>query len=82
MDYLWLIFALLSALTAALVAVFAKIGLQGIDSNTATAIRAVIMALFLIGIILVQGKLGDIGPILANQKALLFIVLTMSFFIS
>ena len=46
MDYSWLVFALLSAFTAALVAIFGKIGLQGIDTNTATAIRAIIMALF------------------------------------
>ncbi|GIU69413.1 MAG: hypothetical protein KatS3mg002_0649 [Candidatus Woesearchaeota archaeon] len=57
MDYLWLIFALLSAFFAALVALFGKIGLQGIDTNTATAVRAVIMALFLIGVIFFQGKI-------------------------
>ncbi len=76
MDYMWLLFALLSAVFAALVALFGKIGLQGIDTNTATAIRAVIMALFLIGVILVQGKFKDISPILQNSKALLFIVLS------
>lgn len=76
MEYLWIIFALLSALTGALVAIFAKIGLQGIDSNTATAIRAVIMAIFLVGLILIQGKLHDIKPILMNNKAFLSIVLS------
>lgn len=76
MDYIWIIFALLSALTASLVAIFGKIGLQGIDSNTATAIRAVIMAIFLVGLILIQGKLHDIKPILLNSKALLYIVLS------
>ncbi|WP_282597459.1 EamA family transporter [Dickeya oryzae] len=43
----WLLYALLSALCAALVALFGKIGLQQLDANTATAIRAVIIALFL-----------------------------------
>jgi transporter family protein len=76
MEYLWIIFALLSAMTAALVAVFGKIGLQGVDTNTATAIRAVIMALFLIGLIFIQGKLRDITPILANSGALFYIVLS------
>jgi transporter family protein len=76
MEYLWIVFALLSALTGALVAIFAKIGLQGIDSNTATAIRAVIMAIFLVGLILIQGKLHDIKPILMNNKAFLSIVLS------
>lgn len=74
MEYIWLIYALLSALAASLVAIFGKIGLQGIDANTATTIRAIIMALFLIGVIAVQGKLHDIKPILLNSKALTYII--------
>ncbi len=70
----WLVYALLSALTAALVAIFGKIGLQNLDANTATAIRAVIMALFLVGVVVVQGKLNLISEIMANRKALLFIL--------
>ncbi|NDK98863.1 EamA family transporter [Photorhabdus bodei] len=72
----WLIYALLSAFTAALVAIFGKIGLQNLDANTATAIRAVIMALFLVGVVVVQGKLNLVSEILANHKALLFIALS------
>ena len=75
-NYLWIIFALLSAISAALVAIFGKIGLQNIDTNTATAIRSVIMALFLVSIILFQGKASNIQPILENHKALLFIILS------
>ena len=45
---MWLLFAFLSATTAALVAIFGKIGLKSIDSTLATTIRAIIMALFLI----------------------------------
>lgn len=44
----WLIFASLSAITAALVAIFAKMGLKSIDSTLATTIRSIIMAAFLI----------------------------------
>ena len=76
MDYAWLIFALLSAFAAALVAIFAKAGLEGIDSNTATAVRAVIMAIFLIIIILIQGKLRDIPSIFSNSNAITYIVLS------
>lgn len=72
----WLIYALLSAAAAALVSIFGKIGLQNIDANAATAIRAVIMALFLLGVIVVQGKFGQLGSILAQKKALSFIVLS------
>jgi bacterial/archaeal transporter family protein len=76
MDYLWVIFALLSAASAALVAIFGKIGLQGIDTNTATAIRAVIMAVFLIGVVIVQGKLGEVKGILSGSRTMLFIILS------
>ncbi|HEY3589518.1 MAG TPA: EamA family transporter [Buttiauxella sp.] len=72
----WLVYALLSAATAALVAIFGKIGLQHLDANTATAIRAVVMALFLVGVVVVQGKLNLIGTVLADKKALLFILLS------
>ncbi|MDT8903989.1 EamA family transporter [Anaeroselena agilis] len=76
MDHLWLVFALLSAGTAALVAIFGKIGLQGIDANTATAVRAVIMALFLVGVVAFQGTLKDIPAIIADRKAITFIALS------
>lgn len=45
---MWLFYALLSAFAAALVAIFAKLGLQNIDSTLATTVRAIIMALFLV----------------------------------
>ncbi|MFP1725568.1 EamA family transporter [Lonsdalea quercina] len=70
----WLIYALLSALCAALVAIFGKVGLQQLDANTATAVRAVIMALFLVGVVVAQGKLGLVGSMLTQHKAMLFIV--------
>ncbi|ROP59210.1 transporter family protein [Enterobacter sp. BIGb0383] len=73
---IWLVYALLSAVTASLVAIFGKIGLQHLDANTATAIRAVVMALFLVGVVVVQGKLSLISTILADKKALAFIVLS------
>jgi len=76
MDYNWLIFALLSAFTAALVAIFAKMGLQKIDVNTATAIRAVIMALFLISVILIEGKVSQMSSIISNTNAMFYIILS------
>lgn len=44
----WLIFSILSALMASLVAIFGKFGLKNIDSTLATTIRSIVMALFLI----------------------------------
>lgn len=72
----WLIFALLSAVFAALVAIFGKVGLQGVDTNTATAIRAVVMAVFLIIVVLITGKLSNFKTIFINNKALFYIILS------
>ncbi|NDL62739.1 EamA family transporter [Acerihabitans arboris] len=72
----WLVYALLSALAASLVAIFGKIGLQQLDANSATAIRSVVMALFLVGVVAAQGKMNLVSDILADKKALGFIVLS------
>ncbi len=76
MEIGWLIFALLSALTAALVAIFGKIGLEGVDTNTATMIRAGIMFVFLAGVIFLTGKTSEIANVFSNQRALFYIALS------
>src|ERR1044072_5143969 len=45
---MWLLYAFLSAFAAALVAVFGKLGLKGLESTLATTIRSLIMAAFLV----------------------------------
>lgn len=45
---MWLFYAFLSAFTAALVAIFGKMGLKSIDPTLATTVRAIIMAVFLV----------------------------------
>lgn len=72
----WLIYALLSALSAAFVSIFGKIGLAGIDSNIATAFRAVIMAVFLIGVVVIQGNFTNFSQIFSDKKAVLAIILS------
>ena len=59
----WLFYALLSALSAAFVSIFGKIGLKGLDTNAATAVRAIIMAIFLIIVVVMQGKLNNVADI-------------------
>lgn len=77
MNYSWLIYSLLSAFMAALVSIFGKIGLQTVDANTATAIRAIVMAIFLVALaILQQGNFEHFSDILSNKKALIFIILS------
>lgn len=46
------------------------------DANTATAVRAVVMALFLVGVVVIQGKFNLVGTVLADKKSLLFVVLS------
>jgi len=74
MNKLWILFGFLSALFAALVAIFGKIGIKDIDTTLATTIRAIIMALFLIIVSLVLGKQSLISQI--NSKAMIFIILS------
>ena len=75
-DYLWLFYAGLSAVAAALVSIFGKIGLQGLDANTTTTVRSVVMALFLIGVMIIQRNFSHLGEVLSNRRALLYIILS------
>ncbi|WP_409149483.1 EamA family transporter [Sphingobacterium sp. BS-2] len=60
---MWKFYVLLSALFAALTAIFAKIGVSRINSNLATAIRTVIVLFMIWSIVLVKGELKDMGSI-------------------
>ncbi|HWQ21073.1 MAG TPA: EamA family transporter [Methanotrichaceae archaeon] len=70
----WLALAILDAFFAALVAIFAKIGLQDVDPNLATAVRTAIMMAFMAGVVIFTGKFEAIGEITSRQG--LFIVLS------
>ncbi|MGZ4030594.1 MAG: EamA family transporter [Tumebacillaceae bacterium] len=67
----WLLYALLSAVFAAGVAILGKIGISNVDSNVATAVRAVVMAIASILFITFNGSIGQIKNI--EMKPLLFI---------
>jgi transporter family protein len=53
---MWWIYALLSALFAALTAIFAKIGIKGVDTDLATAIRTVIILLLAWALVFIKGS--------------------------
>jgi len=69
----WLIFALLSAVAAACTGIFAKIGMEGVDSDLATAIRASIGAIYLLSFATLRGKLHHLQTL--HWKAVAMIVL-------
>lgn len=71
---MWAIYALLSALFAALTSILAKIGIAGVNSNLATAIRTVVVLVMAWGIVFVTGKQGEMVNI--TQKSWLFLVLS------
>jgi transporter family protein len=70
----WFVWALLSAVFAALTAVFAKVGLGGIDADFATLVRTVVIAVVLAVFVVVAGKWRD--PRTLSAKAVGFLVLS------
>ena len=71
---MWVVYALLSAVFAALTAILAKIGIQNINSNLAVAIRTVVVLVMAWTIVFVSGKQHEIAGI--GNKSLLFLVLS------
>ncbi len=71
---MWLIFAIASALFAALTAIFAKIGIDGVDSHLATAIRSVVAVLMAWGMVFVTHGFGGMAEI--GKKSWLFLILS------
>ncbi|MFZ5535843.1 MAG: EamA family transporter [Patescibacteria group bacterium] len=70
----WFIYAILSAVFAALTAILAKIGIKNVDSNLATAVRTVVILLFAWGIVFWQGTASKLTAI--SQYSLVFLVLS------
>lgn len=70
----WLLFAALSAFSASLVAIFGKVGMQGIDSTLATTLRAGVMFFFLLCVVGARGMFSSFPAI--SQRSLLFIILS------
>lgn len=67
----WVTWALLSAVFAALTAIFAKIGLEGVDSDFATLIRTIVIVFVLGGFVLATGKWQGLSVVLGRSGAFL-----------
>lgn len=71
---MWIVFAILSAVFAALTSILAKIGIDGVNSNLATAIRTVVVVLMAWGMVFLthsQSGLQEIG-----KKSWIFLILS------
>ncbi len=70
----WIVYAILSAFFASLVAIFGKIGIKGVDSNLAVAIRTIIIVFFAWAIVLIQGNAHELNKI--SRYSWTFIILS------
>lgn len=71
---LWVLFALLSAFFAAVTSILAKIGIEGVNSNLATAIRTVVVLLMAWGIVFLTGVQGQVADI--SRRGWIFLILS------
>ena len=71
---MWLILALLSAVFAALTSILAKVGISGVDSNLATAIRTFVVLLFAWGMVFLTDAQGGLAAI--SRKSWIFLILS------
>lgn len=71
---MWFIFALLSAVFAALTSILAKVGIEGVNSNLATAIRTVVVVILAWGMVFLTHAQGGISQI--SRKSWLFLILS------
>jgi bacterial/archaeal transporter family protein len=70
----WMFYALLSAAAAGATAILAKVGIQGIPSNLATAVRTVVILLFAWGIVLARGETAGLRDL--KGRTLVFLLLS------
>ncbi|MBE6896164.1 MAG: EamA family transporter [Ruminococcaceae bacterium] len=71
---MWFIFALLSAIFAALTSILAKVGIEGVNSNLATAIRTVVVVFMSWGMVFLTNAQNGIGDI--SKKSWIFLILS------
>lgn len=71
---MWAIFAILSAIFAALTSILAKVGIEGVNSNLATAVRTIVVVLMAWFMVFVTGNLNGIVDI--SKKSWLFLILS------
>lgn len=64
---MWVLFALLSAVFAALTSILAKLGIENVDSTLATAIRTVVVLVMAWGMVFLTGKAGGVAHIAARS---------------
>ena len=72
-DHRWLVYSLLSAVCAALVGVFGRVGLKEVESNLATGLRSVVMACLLAGFITVTRGWAKLPPLTSKPSLMILL---------
>lgn len=71
---MWMIFAVLSAVFAALTSILAKIGIEGVNSNMATAIRTIVVVIMAWGMVFLTHAQNGLAEI--SKKSWIFLILS------
>ena len=71
---MWLLFAFASSLFAALTSILAKIGIEGVNSNLATALRTMVVVIMAWGMVFLTNSQGGIASI--SKKSWIFLILS------
>ena len=71
---MWIVFAILSAIFAALTSILAKVGIEGVNSNLATAIRTVVVVVMAWGMVFLTNTQSGIADI--SKRSWLFLILS------
>ena len=73
-QIMWMVFAIGSAVFASLTSILAKVGIDGVNSNLATAIRTVVVVFMSWGMVFITNAQGGIGDI--SKKSWMFLILS------
>ena len=71
---MWLLFSLLSSIFAALTSILAKVGIEGVNSNLATAVRTMVVVVMAWGMVFLTGAQSGIQEI--SKKSWIFLILS------
>lgn len=71
---MWIVFAILSSLFAAITSILAKVGIEDIDSNLATAIRTVVVVIMAWGVVFITNAQSGLNAI--GKKSWIFLILS------
>ena len=71
---MWIIFAVLSAIFAALTSILAKVGIDGVNSNLATAIRTIVVVIMAWGMVFLTHTQSGLSEI--SKKSWIFLILS------